>query len=380
MRYTIPDYYKEFCCTADKCEDTCCAGWQIVIDRKSLIKYGKVKGDFRKRLYRSIRWLEGTFKQSEDRRCAFLNEENLCDMYTNLGEDALCRTCRLYPRHVEEFEGVREISLSLSCPEAAKLLLSKEEPVRFLSYEKEGAEEYEDFDLLLYSRLADAREVMMKILQDRNKNIDVRVGLVLAIAHDMQVRIQKGQLFSCDEVFDKYQWERAKRFLQEKVGEWKADAGRRYEFARKTFSCLYKLEILKEDWVVSLKETEMFLYGAGEVSYEKICGEFDKWQRENLPLWEVQCEQLLVYFVFTYFCGAVYDGRVYAKVQMAAASLFFINQILMGRWVKNDGMLDMEDIISTVYRYSREIEHSDANLERVEKMMEGDVWLCGKKQ
>lgn len=380
MRYTIPDYYKEFCCTADKCEDTCCAGWQIVIDRKSLIKYGKVKGDFRKRLYRSIRWLEGTFKQSEDRRCAFLNEENLCDMYTNLGEDALCRTCRLYPRHVEEFEGVREISLSLSCPEAAKLLLSKEEPVRFLSYEKEGAEEYEDFDLLLYSRLADAREVMMKILQDRNKNIDVRVGLVLAIAHDMQVRIQKGQLFSCDEVFDKYQRERAKRFLQEKVGEWKADAGRRYEFARKTFSCLYKLEILKEDWVVSLKETEMFLYGAGEVSYEKICGEFDKWQRENLPLWEVQCEQLLVYFVFTYFCGAVYDGRVYAKVQMAAASLFFINQILMGRWVKNDGMLDMEDIISTVYRYSREIEHSDANLERVEKMMEGDVWLCGKKQ
>ena len=42
MLYTIPDYYKEFKCTADKCEDTCCAGWQIVIDDKALNKYKKV--------------------------------------------------------------------------------------------------------------------------------------------------------------------------------------------------------------------------------------------------------------------------------------------------------------------------------------------------
>ena len=47
MQYTIPDYYKEFTCIADKCEDTCCAGWQIVIDKKSLNKYKHVKGKFR---------------------------------------------------------------------------------------------------------------------------------------------------------------------------------------------------------------------------------------------------------------------------------------------------------------------------------------------
>lgn len=35
MLYTIPDYYKEFSCIAADCEDTCCAGWQIVIDEKS---------------------------------------------------------------------------------------------------------------------------------------------------------------------------------------------------------------------------------------------------------------------------------------------------------------------------------------------------------
>lgn len=36
MLYTIPDYYDDFTCIADACEDTCCAGWQIVIDKESL--------------------------------------------------------------------------------------------------------------------------------------------------------------------------------------------------------------------------------------------------------------------------------------------------------------------------------------------------------
>ena len=78
MLYTIPDYYHEFSCIAGECEDTCCAGWQIVADEAALKKYKKVTGSFRKRLRRSINWKEGTFKQDKNKRCAFLNDENLC--------------------------------------------------------------------------------------------------------------------------------------------------------------------------------------------------------------------------------------------------------------------------------------------------------------
>ena len=41
MLYTIPDYYHEFSCIAGECEDTCCAGWQIVADEAALKKYKK---------------------------------------------------------------------------------------------------------------------------------------------------------------------------------------------------------------------------------------------------------------------------------------------------------------------------------------------------
>lgn len=65
------------------------------------------------------------------------------------------------------------------------------EPVRFLTYESNKEEEYDDFDPFLYSKLVDARKVMIDILQDRSKKLNLRVGLVLSIAHDLQVRIKE---------------------------------------------------------------------------------------------------------------------------------------------------------------------------------------------
>lgn len=123
MQYTVPHYYKKFRCIAGECPDTCCAGWQIQIDPASLRKYKKTKGPLGSRLKNEINWKEGCFRQYGG-RCAFLNEGDLCDLYLEGGgERAFCRTCRTYPRHIEEFEGLREISLSLSCPAAADLIL-----------------------------------------------------------------------------------------------------------------------------------------------------------------------------------------------------------------------------------------------------------------
>ena len=312
MLYSIPDYYKEFSCTADQCEDTCCAGWQIVVDRKALNRYRHVSGVFKKDLRRGINWKEGTFRQSTEKRCAFLDEDNLCRMYKNLGEKSLCRTCRLYPRHIEEFENVREITLSVSCPEVAKLLLEKEEPVCFLSYEKEGEETYEEFDYLLYSMLADAREVMIRIAQNRDKPLGERILLVLGLAHDIERRVRSGNLFTCEELFDKYESEAAGKFVHGRLAHYMQQEERRYK----------------------------------------------------------EGKHLFVYFLYTYFCGAVYDARVYGKVQMAAVSVLLISELWKARWLRNEGVLDLEDLTEIVYRYSRELEHSDENLELFEMMME----------
>ena len=71
MLYTYPHYYRKFQCIASECEDTCCAGWEIMIDDKALEKYKKAKGPVGNRLKNSINWKEGSFLQYHH-RCAFM--------------------------------------------------------------------------------------------------------------------------------------------------------------------------------------------------------------------------------------------------------------------------------------------------------------------
>lgn len=384
MLYTIPDYYKEFKCTADRCEDTCCAGWQIVIDDKALNKYKKVRGKFMGKMFCSVNWKDGTFRQDKEKRCAFLNEENLCDLYINLGENSLCRTCKMYPRHIEEFEGSREITLSVSCPEVARILMERMIPVKFLEYEKESpddAEEYDDFDPFLFSILQDARSEMIAILQNRELPLSVRVLLVLGMAHDMHGRINRQELFSCNEVIDKYTGEKAKTYVEEFLQKENVFE-KEMILEKQLFEKLYDLEFLKEDWYVLLRETEMLLYGRSDKviskeEYQVVCKEFREWADRQVNR-DIHLEQLLVYFLFTYFPGAVYDGEIYAKVQMAVYCTWMIEKLWMARWICNEKSLELEEMTELVYRFSREVEHSDDNLKKVEKLMEKKWFLKSK--
>ena len=203
MIYTVPHYYNHFKCIASECPDTCCAGWGIMIDRASLKKYREMDGPFGSRLHNSIHWKEGSFKQYRG-RCAFLNEENLCDIYSEAGPEYLCRTCRTYPRHIEEFEGCREMTLCLSCIEAARIILGCEEPVRFITREDEREETYEEFDFFLYTKLMDARELALDILRNRTWSWADTTSLCLGLAHDLQARIRKGRLYAyfCGAVYN----------------------------------------------------------------------------------------------------------------------------------------------------------------------------------
>lgn len=82
MKIRKPDYFDEFKCIASECEDTCCAGWGIVIDEESHKKYLSVDGTFGDELRSKIinEDEENVFVLNGD-RCSFLNENNLCDIY-----------------------------------------------------------------------------------------------------------------------------------------------------------------------------------------------------------------------------------------------------------------------------------------------------------
>ncbi len=420
MRYTKPHFYDTFECLADRCPDTCCAGWQIVIDEDSLEKYEQVEGPFGNRLANSIDWEEGTFLQYErERRCAFLNEQNFCDIYTELNKDALCDTCRMYPRHVEEYDGLREMSLSLSCPEAARIMLTCEEPVRFVTWETD--EEEDDFDedemdFLLFTRLEDAREVMFQILQERRLDIRERMMQVEMLAEKIQQCVDEYRDFEIDDVIAE-----AEKRLQESIDEKNRQAHQGenclqvqdvaaqdvtvqepricgednvdnhldtkdhdesheisvdeeiYHHFCQEFAVFDEMELLRDEWGTMLADMWSALYEGGAEHYREICRRFDTTYGCDSPYskrWQQIGEQLMIFFVHTYFCGAVYDEWIAVKIRLAAFSVRWIQELVRYRWLKNGETLTMDDVIEMSWRYAREVEHSEDNLEILEEWLQ----------
>ena len=364
MEYTIPHYFEQFRCVAAECEDTCCAGWQIVIDDETLEKYKNVGGAFGNRLRNSIDWEKGCFCQY-DKRCAFLNDDNLCDLHMEAGEHMLCNTCRDYPRHMEEFEGLREGSLSLSCIEAAKIILGCKEPVQFLKFQDDVEdEEYEEFDYLLFTKLMDAREKMIAMLQNREIRMELRMAAVLQLAGQMQEALEQGEAFQMDGLIENFGSEAFFAKLQEDTKDAMSDI----EYCatkRKMFRVFGKLEILKSDWPEYVKRAERVLYGEGQGVYDEQFKKFQKMKSSEMDVW---IEQLMVYFVFTYFCGAVYDENILGKMQIAVVSTTLVLELAFAKWMEEGSQLAFEQFVDIAHRVSREFEHSDLNLLRLEKI------------
>ncbi len=365
MEYIYPDYYDEFQCTADKCPNTCCAGWQIYIDEKSLKKYLRQKGAFGSRLKNSIDVAEGCFHRY-DNRCAFLNEDNLCDICLEMGEKHLCQTCERYPRHVEEYENVREISLSLSCPEAAKIILEKEEVTVFICEEKTEAEEnYEDFDFFLYTKLLDIRSCILDVIQNRELNMSERMSFAVAMMHDLQRRISGGKIYEIDELLERY---KTKDFVSKtlyKFEKYKHKIGERYGLIQEMLMTLHELEVLQDDWMGTLWNDEWILYGT--MTQKEYVEKRQLFLKEH-PKWEIQKEQICVYFIFTYFCGAVYDEKAYSKLKMCMIHIMLMEELLFAKRLQKGKPLITDEIVDCVHRYARETEHSDWNLEYMEKL------------
>lgn len=365
MIYTYPDYYKKFSCIADKCPDTCCGKWQIVIDDDSLEKYEDYNGEYRDELRRKVNWKEGVFRHGRSGKCAFLRDDMLCDLYIHMGKESLCTTCREYPRHTEEFENVREVSLSLSCPEVARILMNITDKVAFVTEEDDEDEVFDDFDYFLYSNLEDIREAILNVIQDRSVDIRSRIERVIQIGASAQRHYDEGDLVMWDECEEQDK--------PEIHGEHEE-----YMLLQKQVMFLIEdLELLYDDWEDVLIESQMFLFSAGEGKFVENREKFETWWRDNSVRavdgeshisMEVFIEQIIVYFISIYLLGAVYDGNIDGKVNACVGHAVELYMLLMARWLKNGDDLVMDDLIELVYRYSREIEHSDENLEQVEML------------
>jgi lysine-N-methylase len=139
-----PRSYHAFRCIGAQCEDTCCVGWIVNVDKGTYEAYQSC-GDVElgPRLGELV--TINTEQSSDDNYarialngpgCPFL-DEGLCSIQKKLGEEHIPIMCSMYPRVMNVVDDVLQRSLDLSCPEAARIVLLEREPIQF--DEEEGA-------------------------------------------------------------------------------------------------------------------------------------------------------------------------------------------------------------------------------------------------
>ena len=127
-----PDYVTHFRCTGPECPDNCCTGWRVTLDKKTFVAYRQVRQPglaellpaHIKRIRSNATGASYASIQLDPAsgECPFM-QERLCAVQRDLGEDYLSNTCNDYPRYTRQFSDQVEQSLTLSCPEAARLAL-----------------------------------------------------------------------------------------------------------------------------------------------------------------------------------------------------------------------------------------------------------------
>lgn len=197
MLISKPDYFDSFRCIAGDCPDSCCKEWDVQVDPVSAEYYRSLSGPLGDRLREVLSDEDGeTVMTILDSRCPMWRQDGLCRIQAELGEEALCKTCREFPRLTHDYGDFIERGLELSCPEAAKFILdaTASPPV---TEEVPGGEDPE-YDADAMAVLKSTRRTALAILSDTSRSVEELLALTLFYGLQAQSELDGGEAYPFD--------------------------------------------------------------------------------------------------------------------------------------------------------------------------------------
>lgn len=192
--WLVTDYFDTFKCKCGDCRHTCCGGWRIAVGEK---EYYRIIGmDCSQKLHERI---EGAFVRPDfptperymlmeadwTGRCRMLDEDGMCMLQKECGEDAITEVCRVYPRSYKSENGIYNACCSASCEATVECLLRREPLTfrvenedRFAAGHSVKAEITDHVDYNLDSVFHET----IAVLQDRTKPLPERISLISTLS------------------------------------------------------------------------------------------------------------------------------------------------------------------------------------------------------
>lgn len=312
MQIIKPAYYDQFRCLASACPDSCCKEWDVQIDPETANFYKKLEGAMGQRL-RQVMTEDpdaGTIFINENGRCPMWRSDSLCCIQAELGHEALCKTCREFPRLTHDYGDFVELGLELSCPEAARLILTATDAA-FITEDRPGGVKPE-YDQGTMDLLQKSRAIALSFFSGNTYSVPEALALLLFYGYHVQTVLEGGEPLPFDPENILY---RARALAKPQ------DAAALLQF----FSTL---EILSPAWLSRLNNPE------------------------NPDDWPCVIKNLAKYGIHRYWLQAISDEDLICRVKMIIA--FCLTAKILGG-----------DTILTAQAMSKEIENNAENMDAV---------------
>ncbi len=192
MELRYPAYYEAFHCMGGACPDSCCQQWAVVVDEGAASRYRALSGPLGDDLRAYLTEEDGVaiLALKPDGRCPMWRDDGLCRIQAELGEAALCDTCRQFPRLRHDYGDFVELGLELSCPEAARLILAdRGSPLRIRQVPGETEPGY---DTEAMAVLLQSREEILRFLCMDHYTVPQKLAVLLLYGYGVQEALDGG--------------------------------------------------------------------------------------------------------------------------------------------------------------------------------------------
>ena len=304
-----PRFYDSFRCLANTCPDSCCHEWTVVVDDRTAAQYRTLPGTLGERLRKVMVEEDGDIilTLTPDGRCPMWRHDELCRIQAELGEQALCQTCAQFPRLRHDYGSFVELGLELSCPEAARLILTEDDsPVVIQTPEGETP----DYDTHIMDILLRSRKQALELLSDPRFSIGEALTILLLYANSVQNEIDGGD----PAIFDP-------------MGDLALARSLPLSPTSNLLNFCKELNILTHRWR-------------------------DRLSAPSQGKWATEYRALARYFVNRYWLQAVSDEDLTARAKLIVFSCLVIKQL-------------GGDLCQTAQLYSKEIENDAENVDAI---------------
>ena len=311
MNVFYPAYYHDFHCIAGDCPDSCCKEWAVDVDAQAAAYYRQLSGALGDRLRSVMEDADdGAVMILENGRCPMWREDGLCRIQAELGHDALCKTCRDFPRLRHDYGDFVELGLELSCPEAARLIMNATDSA--LDVSVQPGETEPEYDRQIMDLLQKSRETVLDFLDSARAPLGEVLAAILLYAHDVQAALDGAEdvLSSPESCLDEVSAYRGKGDLQAIVAFFK------------------ELDILTTEWRCRLAQPLVAVQ------------------------WFAQLRALMRYMILRYWLQTVSDFDLICRVKLAVTACLLVGAL-------------GGDSVQTAQFFSKEIENDPDNMETI---------------